>query len=461
MEQQTQFNPVDDAPNTVSAPDQRYRIGDLPRDMREELFNEHATNLNPEATERGFYSKTVPCGLIYIRGLTVSKIPSDQLDSYMQAKLVDLPPIVIADGRLIDGQHRILSALAKGVAQLRYIDVTGLIDTNAGGYVSDIPFKHLHAGSLMPTVSKPSQLDGGHDFKTSEGSFTSYFWNGNKQQGEVTIEKAKTGYLVRNIFLHDGDQRKGIGSEIYAWVNDLSVRATGNPMRSTKPRNLLGGDTVFDLSAAGKRLWKSLESKGFAVREDNGSYVYKRQNEPNIQAGGGAKISPQVVALMPIDREAWAHNLLPAGKEVDGRLVRSFIPNRSSIDASIANNEVLSGVRVVPLSAFDYQPSKPDQRVSNLAAQIAESGEINPLIIGVDCKGPYVIEGGHRLDALFHLGAKCLPGLVVLDLDELENGHVAALINTPIVEATTRVEESVQLKQGLEGTKATRPRRRY
>lgn len=123
---------------TVQNPDRKYKIGDLPRDMREELFNEHATNLNPEATERGFYAKSVPSGLIFIRDLKVDKIPADQLERVKSAKLSDLPPIVIADGRLIDGQHRIQAAREKGYSQLRYIDVTGLIDTNAGGYISEI-----------------------------------------------------------------------------------------------------------------------------------------------------------------------------------------------------------------------------------------------------------------------------------------------------------------------------------
>lgn len=121
------------------------------------------------------------------------------------------------------------------------------------------------------------------------------------------------------------------------------------------------------------------------------------------------------------DREVWANSLPRAGREVDGRTVRDHIPNQSSIHASISNPEILSGVRVVPLSAFDYQPGKPDQRTLNLAEQIKESGEINPLIVGIDAKGPYVIEGGHRLDALIHLGAKELPAQIIIDLDEFPN----------------------------------------
>jgi hypothetical protein len=115
----------------------RYKLEKLPRDMREELFNEHAMNLNPTATERGFYSKSVPHGTMSLEGVVIDKIPAEQLTRYADVK--KLPPIVIADGRLIDGQHRIAAARAQGVHSLPYIDMTGLIDTNAGGFISELP----------------------------------------------------------------------------------------------------------------------------------------------------------------------------------------------------------------------------------------------------------------------------------------------------------------------------------
>jgi len=46
------------------------------------------------------------------------------------------------------------------------------------------------------------------------------------------------------------------------------------------------------------------------------------------------------------------------------------------INASIENNEMLKGVRAIPLSAFNYQPGKPDKRILDLAAQITKSEEI-------------------------------------------------------------------------------------
>lgn len=110
---------------------------------------------------------------------------------------------------------------------------------------------------------------------------------------------------------------------------------------------------------------------------------------------------------------------------VDGRSVRSTIPNRSSIGSSLDNYEVLPGIREVPFSAFtqmgslSYYSTSEEKRTKNLASQIRQSGEINPLIVAEDAEGPYILEGAHRFDALRELGAKAFPALVVLDLNSL------------------------------------------
>ena len=38
----------------------------------------------------------------------------------------------------------------------------------------------------------------------------------------------------------------------------------------------------------------------------------------------------------------------------------------------------------------------------------------------VDKEGPYILEGAHRLGALYLVGVKHIPALVVLDLESLE-----------------------------------------
>jgi hypothetical protein len=81
-------------------------------------------------------------------------------------------------------------------------------------------------------------------------------------------------------------------------------------------------------------------------------------------------------------------------------VVRSAIPNRSSIGSALENYEVLPDVREVPLAAFtqmgplSYYSSSEAKRTKNLAASILQSGEINPLIVIEDAEGPYILEGG-------------------------------------------------------------------
>lgn len=118
------------------------------------------------------------------------------------------------------------------------------------------------------------------------------------------------------------------------------------------------------------------------------------------------------------------------GDAVSGLRVRDEIPNTSSIGASLANYEEV-GLQEIPLSAFEVtSPSelfyaRDDlQRVDELAAQIQDSGEINPLIVVEDAQGMYVLEGGHRLAALSALGVESLPALVVRDLDSLGQADV-------------------------------------
>lgn len=109
----------------------------------------------------------------------------------------------------------------------------------------------------------------------------------------------------------------------------------------------------------------------------------------------------------------------------DGRIVRDSIPNRASIGAELANYEVLPGVREVPFSAFtlmgplSYYSVSEKRRTQDLAGKIRSSGEISPLIVVEDSQGPYVLEGGHRFDALRELQARSFPALVVVDLDSL------------------------------------------
>jgi len=109
-----------------------------------------------------------------------------------------------------------------------------------------------------------------------------------------------------------------------------------------------------------------------------------------------------------------------AGKYVDGLLVRDRVPNLSSIDGEFEESETLRGVRAVPMSDFGgprtvLYATDDFERSERLARAIAASEEINPLIIGVDAEGPFLIEGAHRFVALCYLKKKEFPAIVVVE----------------------------------------------
>lgn len=134
-----------------------------------------------------------------------------------------------------------------------------------------------------------------------------------------------------------------------------------------------------------------------------------------------------------------------AGSVVDGRTVLDGVPNTSSIGASLSDYEVLHGIREVPFSAFTQMPllsyysTDEEQRTKNLAEQIKESGEIAPLIVVVDKEGPYILEGGHRFDALRELGANSFPALVVLDLESIGKQASSSVVEVGKVDIGNKV----------------------
>jgi hypothetical protein len=87
----------------------------------------------------------------------------------------------------------------------------------------------------------------------------------------------------------------------------------------------------------------------------------------------------------------------------------------------IDDYEIISGIREVSKGAFDkkYLDSlsfeKFDKRTKDLATQVQESKENIPMVVAVDSKGAYIIEGGHRFDALMAQDTKSIPAIVVAD----------------------------------------------
>lgn len=106
---------------------------------------------------------------------------------------------------------------------------------------------------------------------------------------------------------------------------------------------------------------------------------------------------------------------ISVGDIVDGLEVLDGIPNLSSINASLDDYKSF-GLREVPMNIFKETKGSPD-----LAEKIKNSKKIKPLIVVLD-RHPdgiaYILEGSHRIDALFTLNKKYCPALVIVDNDE-------------------------------------------
>ena len=163
----------------------------------------------------------------------------------------------------------------------------------------------------------------------------------------------------------------------------------------------------------------TVKSRGISYVPFEASQIKSAVSDP--QMAGLLDQPAQSVVKNPLQT---AFTQVSPGDEVAGLTVREDVPNMGSIGASLDNYEVLSGIRRVPAKAFDaeYLDSLKarglDKRTADLSEEIKQSKEINPLIVAVDSKGAYIIEGGHRFDALMTQGRDSVPAKVVIDQDD-------------------------------------------
>ncbi len=149
------------------------------------------------------------------------------------------------------------------------------------------------------------------------------------------------------------------------------------------------------------------------------------QSHPSLrEAYRAAKREQTKAASLALPPDRFPAEYPPAGDTVSGLRVTDDIPNMGSIPASMMEYEILEGVREVPMSHFPGRRSRLDSKVgvegsSEMAREIEGNGWIDPLIVGIEAdaveKGPYILEGAHRFDALAELGIESFPALVVLD----------------------------------------------
>jgi disulfide oxidoreductase YuzD len=224
----------------------------------------------------------------------------------------------------------------------------------------------------------------------------------------VQIYDPETGRMFTSPVRFSGH---GKGPKEAAGVIDIQDPTTDIPnivQEALQMRNQ-GPSKVFQKQA----IVDDLIASGMAPRQ-----AYK---EADKRIAGLLDQPAQSVVENPLQT---AFTQVSLGDKVAGLIVREDVPNMGSIGASLDNYEVLSGIRKVPAKAFDaeYLDSLRarglDKRTADLSEQIKQSKEINPLIVAVDSKGAYIIEGGHRFDALMTQGRDSVPAKVVIDQDD-------------------------------------------
>ena len=120
-------------------------------------------------------------------------------------------------------------------------------------------------------------------------------------------------------------------------------------------------------------------------------------------------------------RAKTSYKAIKAGDSLGPFVSGQNVSNMSSIKASLEPGYVIEPeLQAVPLSEFyggkpaplSYSATE-QKRTADLAKLIQSSKRMDPLIVVRDAEGSYVLEGGHRLDASYQLGATHVPALVV------------------------------------------------
>ena len=249
-------------------------------------------------------------------------------------------------------------------------------------------------------------------------------------------------------FKKDNPDRKSPGYYDLA----LGVKGEGLPSQDLNDeyiRHLLregfkdGG--AVDLEASDARLTKAIEN-----RMAKGGGVDLEASDARLadaiaqrMAGGGK-----------VKGVAKAFKRLFADDMVNGMRIREDIPNTSSIGASLSDYST-HGLQEVPMSAFEtvgkprYRSVQEETRTKELARQIQENKELNPLIVVKDAEGHYILEGGHRFDALRELDIDSFPALMVHDLESL--GTVAKADGGKIVKGLGRIGKRLMSDEQIAG----------
>lgn len=121
-----------------------------------------------------------------------------------------------------------------------------------------------------------------NSFFTDEGKFSVYDFENTdvaKNRPDIfTVWESENGWIIRNAFVPNDLQQKGIATKFYIKMNQESLKNTGKPLNSTQSRKLTTGEIVHELSSDGIALWDSLVKKGYAEKIGEKNYRFKSKS---------------------------------------------------------------------------------------------------------------------------------------------------------------------------------------
>lgn len=138
--------------------DKDIKIKDLPRGIREELFNNHISYTNSSAIQKIFDLISLP-----VKTIDLTKIKENDLyqmsnydtEKYIEAmkKEPNLLLGVIADGKLVDGMHRVTSLIKNGIKEMKVVDASNILNMEFIESITDVVLKE-EKNKIKSTIKK-------------------------------------------------------------------------------------------------------------------------------------------------------------------------------------------------------------------------------------------------------------------------------------------------------------------
>ena len=129
----------------------------------------------------------------------------------------------------------------------------------------------VNKGNISVDKEKNVNFEFSHSFLNSKGiKVNQYNIDGG---GYARVEENKTGFIVSNIIIAKENQGKGIATDFYVKMNNLSLEKTGKPLQSIKADKT----GLIELSDEGKAMWDSFVKKGIAIKISEKKYRFKKK----------------------------------------------------------------------------------------------------------------------------------------------------------------------------------------